>query len=152
MAAYVYPLRQGPGSVTVIILTSGTGAARIPGAALVTAVFNAIDPVRPVCDKYFQALAPTAHPQGLTINLKVDAASNTATVQTAVTTAVTAFFDALLPLETLVLSKLLGVITSVDGVVDAAIAVPAANVVPLDDKLLVAEMITLGAITYGVLP
>ncbi len=150
-SAYVYPLRQGLGTVTVVVLTSGSGAARIPGAPLVTAVFNAIDPVRPVCDKYVQVLAPTAHAQALTANLKINAAYNTATVQAAVTTAVTALFDALAPLETLVLSKLLGTVTAVDGVDDAAIAVPAANVVPVDDGLLVVEMMTLGAITYGVL-
>lgn len=45
---YVYPLRSGAGSVDVVPLLSGSGAARIPPGATISAVQTYLDSVRPV--------------------------------------------------------------------------------------------------------
>ena len=145
------PLRQGLGTVTVLVLTSGSGADRIPGPDLVAAVQTFIDGVRPVCDKYFQALAPTAHSVDISVNLSYVAGYDPTTVQGWITTALTAFMGTFNPLDTLKISKLEAVISDVEGVADAVLVDPAANVVPVDDLANIAEMITLGGVTFGAL-
>ena len=144
--AYVYPLRLGLGSVTVVPLVTGSGAGRIPSQAIVDAVRTHIDAVRPVTVKTFQVLAPTASPQAVTATIKAAAGYTFAQVQPWVEAALTAYLDTLEPLEVLYKSKVERVISDVEGVDDRSVTVPAANVTPVNSGATV-EMITAGTLT-----
>lgn len=147
--AYCYPLRLGLGSVTTVILTSGVGAARIPGPALVTAVQTYIDSVRPVAFEQSQVLAPTAKATAVTAAVSVKAGYSAASVKLDVGTAITALLNVMEPKETLYLSRLRAAVSDVEGVLDCTVTVPAANVVPVDDSGPTVEMITPGVITVN---
>jgi uncharacterized phage protein gp47/JayE len=54
----VFPRRRGLGTVDVSILVEGTGAGRLPTAALQAAVFDAIEAERPTTAKDHQVVAP----------------------------------------------------------------------------------------------
>lgn len=58
--AYVYPLRNGLGSVDVAFLHSGTGSERIPSSDEIAVVQAAIDLIRPVSMKMFRVLTVVA--------------------------------------------------------------------------------------------
>lgn len=131
--AYVYPLRLGLGTVTVVPLVTGTGAARIPQQGLVDDVKDHIDEVRPVTVKNFQVLAPTAAAQDVTATIKVASGYIFDQVMPWVEEAVEAYMNTLKPLEVFYKSKLERIISDVEGVDDRSVTVPAANVLPEDD-------------------
>ena len=145
-AAYVYPLRGGLGSVTVIPLVVGSGPSRIPTQGLVDEVKAHIDTLRPVTVKTLQVIAPTAKTQAVTATVKPAAGYTFAQVQSWVVAAITAYMDTLKPLEVLYKSKLERVISDVEGIDDRSVTVPAANVTPIDSGG-TAEMVTAGTIT-----
>jgi len=145
--AYCYPLRQGLGTATTVILTSGVGAARIPGPALVATVQAYIDGIRPVTAKLSQVLAPTAKPVAVTDKIKVKPGYTTADVIGWVQAAVQSFLEQFAPMEEGYLLKLQAAISDVEGVLDHQLSLPAASVVPNDDVADIMEMITPGVIT-----
>lgn len=65
--AYVYPLRQGLGSVDVAFLHAGRGAARLPTGGEITAVKTYIDTQRPVSVADFRVLTAVAEPNDVEI-------------------------------------------------------------------------------------
>jgi uncharacterized phage protein gp47/JayE len=79
--AYVYPKRQGTGTVDVVVVAGGTGAARKPSAAVQTDVNNYINgnatsnpPVqgqRPVTSSGTNVLLPNVSLTGLAIRVRV---------------------------------------------------------------------------------
>lgn len=145
-AAYVYPLRLGLGSVTVVPLVSGSGAARIPQQSLIDAVKDHIDEVRPVSMKIFQVLAPTAKVQDVTVTIKPAAGYTFDQIKPWVESAISSYLDSLGPLEVLYKSKLERVISDVEGVDDRSVTVPAGNVTPVDNGATI-EMIVTGTLT-----
>lgn len=144
--AYVYPLRLGLGSVTVVPLVSGSGSSRIPQQALIDAVKAHIDDVRPVTMKIFQVLAPTANVQNVAASIKVAAGYTFAQVKPWVESAIAAYMNMVGPLEVLYKSKLERVVSDVEGVDDRNLTAPAGNVVPADNGALL-EMIVPGTVT-----
>lgn len=126
--ASVYPLRQGPGTVDIVI----TGEDGIPSQDVVEACQHYIDSMRPCTAKAATVYAPVPHMVDMTIRLRVSAGGATLmNLQTAVTDVLTAQFALLAPGETVVLAKLLAAVAGLAGVADAAIITPSANV-PLE--------------------
>lgn len=56
--AYVYPRREGTGTVDTVIATAGTGQARRPSAGVVAAAQASVDEQRPVAVETARVLAP----------------------------------------------------------------------------------------------
>lgn len=65
--AYVYPLRQGLGSVDVAFLHSGRGAARLPSAPEIASVQAYVDTQRPVSMADFRVITVAAEPTDVEI-------------------------------------------------------------------------------------
>ncbi|TAN61356.1 baseplate J/gp47 family protein [bacterium] len=143
---YVYPLRLGLGTVTVVPLIAGSGSGRIPAQTVIDAVIAQIDAVRPITVKTVQVLAPTAKPENVTAEVRAAEGYTFSQIKPWVESAITGYIDKLKPLETLYKSKLESVISNVEGVDDRKVTVPADNIAPADYGTLV-EMITAGTIT-----
>lgn len=146
-SAYVYPTRRGLGTVDLVILTSGDGAARIPAQAVLDAVKANIDAVRPVTVKDMYVLAPTAKTQAVTAAIKASSGYTFSQVKPWVEAAVTAYMNAMAPGEILYKSKLERAISDVEGVDDRSVTAPSMNVTPVDNGALVVEMIVPGTVT-----
>jgi len=69
--AYVYPLRGGTDTVHVVIATAGSGAARVPSAAVQTAVDAYVGSVRSVTVEGYQTLLPRTVAPGIAIRIRV---------------------------------------------------------------------------------
>ncbi|WP_024302214.1 baseplate J/gp47 family protein [Pseudogulbenkiania sp. MAI-1] len=144
-AAYVYPLRRGLGTVDVVI----TAAGGLPSASTIAATQAHIDDVRPVTAKHSLVLAATER----TVNVTVAVQLSGLTLDTArpqIEAALAAYFAQLAPGETAVKSRIEGIVTDLAGVVDRAVTLPAANVVPVVDETKV-EWVRLGTVTVGAL-
>jgi uncharacterized phage protein gp47/JayE len=144
---FVYPLRLGLGSTSVVVLTSGSGGARIPAQGLLDLVTAHLNDVRPVACPILQVFGPTAKPQAVTTTIAIASGFTFATVQARVVAAITDYIGQLAPLETLRLSKLFRVIMTIEGVDNCAITVPGNDVAASDLGGTSVEMITPGAIT-----
>lgn len=145
--AVIYPLRLGLGSVSVVVLASGSGSARIPAQPLIDSVIAHINAVRPVGCPILQVFGPTAKPTAVTAAITLVNGYAFAAVQSAVIAAVADYAARLAPLATLRRSQLFRIIMEIDGVGDCAITTPAADVTALDTGGTSIEMITPGAIT-----
>nr|DAS41252.1 MAG TPA: Baseplate J like protein [Caudoviricetes sp.] len=121
-SAYVYPLRRGLGTVDVAI----TSANQLPSAETLAAVQNYIDAVRPVTAKNVRVLAPEITRVDVRVQIKLSGA-DWAAAQRAIAAAVTAYFDALIPADGVVVSQLEAVISNVAGVVDRVLLAPREN-------------------------
>lgn len=144
--ADVYPLRRGIGTVDVIILKSGTGAARIPDQTLIDSVTAYIDSLRPVTVKDILILAPTAKSQAVTASIAVSPGYTFAQVQPWVETAITNYLNEMAALEVLYKSKVESVISDVEGVADRSVTDPAGNITPASNWDSI-EVIVPGVIT-----
>lgn len=145
--AVIYPLRLGLGSVSVVVLASGVGSARIPAQPLINSVIAHINAVRPVGCPILQVFGPTAKPTAITAAITLVNGYAFAAVQAAVITAITDYTGQLAPLATLHRSQLFRIIMGIDGVADCAITAPAADVAAADTGGTSIEMITPDAIT-----
>jgi len=69
--AYVYPLREGLGTVTVVPLLPGSGEARLPTTAQLGAIQATVDKKRPVCSRAYvrAAVVSTTPTRELTIKV-----------------------------------------------------------------------------------
>lgn len=121
--AWVYPLRRGLGTVDVAVASSGG----LPSSELLAAVQSAIDAVRPVSVKEFLAVSPTAVAVDITAQIRVSGVT-LEQAQSAVETALAAYFTDLEPGDTVYRSQLEAIITGVSGIVDRDLSSPAANV------------------------
>lgn len=121
-SAYVYPLRRGLGTVDVAI----TSANQLPSVETLAAVQNYIDAVRPVTAKNVRVLAPEITRVDVRVQIKLSGA-DWAAAQRAIAAAVTAYFDALIPADGVVVSQLEAVISNVAGVVDRVLLAPREN-------------------------
>ena len=147
--AMVFPLRLGLGSTSVVVLTGGTGAARIPGSGLITAVTDYINSVRPVGNQILQVFGPTAQSQAVTVGIHLAAGYSFTPVQAQVSAAITAYLGSLMPLQTMYISRLMAVVMTVPGVAYCTITTPAADVVAADGGGTAVYMIVPGAITVN---
>jgi uncharacterized phage protein gp47/JayE len=151
LEAYSFPLRRGLGTVDVVIFTEGPGGARaLPDAALITAVGDHLEKVRPVTVKSYQVLAATEVAVNVTVNLvELEAGVVEADVQAAVQAAVEAVFPALAPGETLYHSTdLERAVANTSGVLDFDVPTPAANTTATADETKV-EVLIAGTVTVN---
>lgn len=128
-AAYVYPLRRGPGTVDIVI-ASATGA---PSDDVVAAAQAHIDDQRPVTAKNSLVLKPTIVYYDVVSGVALSGIS-LADAQTAVTKALVAYDGTIAPGDIIVKSRIEAVISDVSGVVDRDVQTPAANIVPQVDE------------------
>lgn len=124
--ATVYPLRQGPGTVDIVI----TGEDGIPDAAVVAAAQAKIDAERPCTAKAATVYAPVARTVDMTLKIRVGTGVTLVTLKPRIVTALEAEYARLAPGDTLVLSRCVAAVASIDGVDDVSIASPSANIVP----------------------
>lgn len=68
--AYVYPIRQGLGTVDVAVLRSGTGDDRLFGTSELTDVETAMDAKRPVAIADFRVIEVIADPRDIEVTLE----------------------------------------------------------------------------------
>ncbi|WP_243677250.1 baseplate J/gp47 family protein [Sodalis glossinidius] len=127
--AYVYPLRRGYGTVDVVIVTHND----LPSPETIKAVQRYLDEMRPVTVKDCLVLAPEVVKADITSrvslsNLTLDAARKQ------ITSALTDYFNRLVPGEVAVRTQLGALISEVVGVVDYQLLAPKTNVVPVVNK------------------
>ncbi|MBI3677401.1 MAG: baseplate J/gp47 family protein [Proteobacteria bacterium] len=148
--AMVFPLRLGFGSTSVVIMGPGSGAARIPSnSTLITDVSNYINSVRPVGNQIFQVFWPAVQPVDVTVGVHLGAGYSFATVQAQVSAAVNSYVGSLMPLETLRLSRLTSIAMGIDGVDNAVVSAPPADVVAPDNGGVIVMMIVPGVIAVN---
>lgn len=123
-SASVYPLRQGPGTVDIVI----TGEDGIPSLDVVQACQKHIDTVRPCTAKASTVYAPKVLDVPVTLRLRVSGSATLQSLQPAVETVLRAQFALISPGNVVVLAKLLAAVAGLSGVADAALTQPAANV------------------------
>lgn len=71
LRAYVYPLREGAGGLTVVPLLPGNGAARVPTTPQITAIQATCDKRRPVCSRGYVRQAKIQNIPSRAITVKV---------------------------------------------------------------------------------
>ena len=125
--AQVYPLRQGAGTVDVVI----TGPDGIPGEDVVAACQAHIDAERPVT-ALATVYAPLALSVDMALKLRVAASATLESLRPDVRAALEAEIADLRPGEPLVLSRCAAAVSGLAGVADVVITAPAANVQPTD--------------------
>lgn len=140
-AAFVYPLRRGLGTVDVVITSAGA----LPSAATITAVQDHIDDVRPVTAKNSLVLAPTLNVVDVAVSVQLSGIT-LAMAQAQIEAALGTYFNQLAPGETAIKSRIEALVSDLSGVVDRAVTLPAANVVPTVDAGMV-EWVRLGTVT-----
>lgn len=132
-AAYCISQGQGLGTVDVVILASGD--TETPGEALLQAVWDHIDPLRPVTASVIRILAPTVTTQAVTMEVSGDVDL------TALAEEITAYLDAMVPGADLKISQLTALAIN-SGAEDVEITVPAANVPMEPDEMIRAGVVT----------
>ena len=123
--AQVYPLRQGPGTVDVVI----TGAGGLPGQDVVQACQAHIDTKRPE-GAHAAVYAPVLLSVDMTVALRVSGTATLQSLRGPVTDALLAQFAALRPGDPLILARCIAAVSGLEGVADVAIREPAANPAP----------------------
>ncbi|UJB30315.1 baseplate J/gp47 family protein [Chromobacterium sp. Beijing] len=144
-AAYVYPLRRGLGTVDVVVTSAGS----LPSEATIEAAQDYLDERRPVTAKNCLVLSPT--PKTTNVSMLVQLSGITLAAATAqIEAALAIYFDQLAPGETAIKSQLEALVSDLTGIVDRAVTLPTANVVPVVDEIKV-EWVRLGIVTIAVM-
>lgn len=143
--AYVFPLRRGLGTVDVVITATGG----LPSAETLKAVQDYIDSVRPVGPgaEGCKVLAPTIKTVDVTAAVGISDSTTFDAVQTAITTSLNTWFNALIPGQEAIRSQVGALISDVDGVLDYELSKPTANVTPVVDDTTV-EWVRPGTFTF----
>lgn len=121
--ARVYPLRQGPGTVDIVIM----GEEGIPDKDVVKACQTHIDEMRPVTARSV-VYAPLPLPVNVALRIRGGGGVTLETLRGQVKKCLASHFDLIQPGETLILSKLLAAVVELSGVADAVLVQPTANV------------------------
>ena len=140
--AYVFPLRRGLGTVDVCVTSAG-GA---PSAEILAAVRAHLDAERPAGAADFAVLAPSLVAVAVTVAVALSGLT-LAQAQTAVGTALAAYFATLEPGDTAYLSRIETAVSGVSGVVDRQVTSPAGNTSAGE-----IEWLRLGTVTVELLP
>lgn len=122
--ATVYPLRQGPGTVDIII----SGEDGIPSVDVVTACQVHIDTMRPVTAKASTVYAPVPLYVDTRWKLRPQNGHSLQSLHAAVTTVLAAQFALLVPGQPVIVARLLAALAGLSGVADVALLAPVANV------------------------
>lgn len=141
-SAYVYPLRRGQGTTDVVILTNG-----VPATALLQSTVRSYIDDRCPAGADFMVLTASLVTVNVAAVVVLAAGVLLADVQTAVESALAAYFATLAPGDTVNRSRVLQCITDVPGVTDVNLTQPAASVPCLVD----ATHVQLGALGTVVL-
>jgi uncharacterized phage protein gp47/JayE len=144
-AAYVYPLRRGPGTVDIAITSGGS----LPSQDTIDRVREYIDGVRPVTAKNIMVFAPVIKLTDVTLQVSL----NGITQEDAVAAIITALHDDDLrrePGEPFILSQAVLLILLIPGITDVKFTSPAGNVEAVTDETVV-EWLRTGTITVGLL-
>ncbi|RMC99887.1 baseplate J/gp47 family protein [Aquitalea palustris] len=145
-AAYVYPLRRGLGTVDIII----TSAGGLPSVATLAAAQAHIDALRPVTARHSLVAAPAVRLVDVELLLSLSGLTlEQARLQ--LTPQLHTRFDQLAPGQLLIRSQLETLASSLPGVVDRRIVLPAANVQPLVNEQRV-EWLRLGRLDIKAMP
>ncbi|PRP72658.1 phage tail protein [Chromobacterium amazonense] len=144
-AAYVYPLRRGPGTVDVVITADGS----LPSDKTLAKVQAHIEDLRPVTAKNCLVLAPTPRPVDIDVALDLGGMGADAFTPLLQQT-LQAYFAGLAPGEQLVKSRIEAMISDLPGVQDRQLNAPAGNVKPVSDASKV-EWLRLGKLTVRTL-
>lgn len=149
-AAWVHPLRRGPGTIDVTIAVQGAGGhLDLPTPTLLAEVEAYLDTKRPVTTKDHQVVAPDQVLVAVTVDgLEVEDGFDPATVKTAVEDAIPSFFDALEPGETVYRVAIILAVGAVDGVKNFVLTAPVADV-PLTIDEVTAELAFPGVVTVN---
>jgi len=124
-AAYVYPLRRGPGTVDVLI-TSGSG---LPSASVISAVQSHIDTLRPAGIADVWVGGPVIRPVDFVVALQVSSGTPE-DMQPNVQTTLGNWMATFRPADPMIRSQAEALISTLNGVVDRAIQTPTTNVIP----------------------
>jgi uncharacterized phage protein gp47/JayE len=128
---------MGPGTVGVVIV-SDDAPSIIPGAPLIAEVAAYIETLRPLCATVY-VMAPTLVTMNFTINLE----PNTAAVQAAVQTALTAFIKANSgPGSTVTPSQISEVISGAAGEISHVLVSPVSDTIMANDQIGIMGTIT----------
>lgn len=127
-SAFVYPLRRGPGTVDVLI----TASDGLPSASTLAAVLAHIDALRPAGMKDVKVLVPTLRVVDFRVALQVSS-GQPADYQDAVASQLANWMSPLEPAGVLIKSQSEALISTLPGVVDRAVQLPAGNVVPVNN-------------------
>lgn len=139
--AYVYPLRQGAGTVDVVI----TGDGVIASEEVVQAAQAYIDEQRP-CTAQATVIAAVALTVNVTLKIVPATGYTLQTLTAPVRDAVQAVFADYHPGSRVYLSALITAASTVPGVVDVSVAAPAATVTPTAIQWPVCGTVTLEAV------
>lgn len=121
-AAYVYPLRNGLGTVDIAIASNND----LPSDDTVRLCQAYIDEVRPVTAKESRVIKPDVVRVNFTIQVKLANVSLTEMQQT-IHDALAGYFNNLSPGQDLILSQCEAIVSDLIGVVDRRITSPSAN-------------------------
>lgn len=124
--AYVYPLRQGAGTVDIVI----TGDGVIASDEVVQAAQAYIDEQRPCTAKASTVFAAVALTVDVTLKILPATGYTLQTLTAPVREAVQAVFTDYQPGSHVYLSVLIAAVSAVPGVADVAVVLPVATVVP----------------------
>ncbi|MCR1767878.1 hypothetical protein B7760_01721 [Burkholderia glumae] len=124
-AAYVYPLRRGPGTVDVVIASSSG----VPSDAVIAATQAHIDDQRPVTAKNALVLGPTIVYYDVVVQVALDGIS-LSDADSAVAKALAGYDGTIAPGDKVVRSRIEAVVSDVTGIADRLVVSPASNLVP----------------------
>lgn len=144
-AAYVYPLRRGPGTVDIVI----TSAGGLPSQEVIDRAQSHIDEVRPVTAKNTMVITPTI----VTFDVSVQVSLEGLTLADATTQIIASLQDEdsrREPAVPFIRSQAGTLISLIPGVTDREFIAPAANIVPVVNEEKV-EWLRLGNVEVGLL-
>ncbi|OOF50259.1 baseplate J protein [Rodentibacter genomosp. 1] len=121
-AAYVYPLRRGLGTVDIAITSNNN----VPSDETVRRCQAYIDDVRPVTARESKVVKPDVTKVNFTIKVKISGVTLTE-IRTAIQTALSDYFNTLIPGDDLIVSQCEAVVNNLIGVVDRKFTAPTTN-------------------------
>lgn len=121
-AAYVYPLRRGLGTVDIAITADND----VPSDETIRRCQAYIDDVRPVTAKESQVVKPDVTKVNFEIQVKTSGVM-LSEVKQSIITALTDYFNTLIPGDTLIVSQCEAIVNNLVGVVDRKFITPTMN-------------------------
>lgn len=121
-AAYVYPLRRGLGTVDIAITSNND----VPSDDTLRRCQAYIDDVRPVTAKESKVVKPDVTKINFNIQVKISGVT-LAEIKSAISTALSDYFNTLIPGDDLIVSQCEAVVNNLLGVVDRKFTTPTAN-------------------------
>lgn len=121
-AAYVYPLRRGLGTVDIAITSNND----VPSDETVRRCQEYIDDVRPVTARESKVVKPDVTKVNFTIRVKISGVT-LPEIKAAISTALSDYFNTLIPGDDLIVSQCEAVVNNLVGVVDRQFTTPTTN-------------------------